>query len=254
MRWRIIEVVWKDLVVFVLLQLIIGALSEALDCDHLVWAVQSDCDCSVLYFSLLIYKSGLLYPWTSVSLQPSARSFQLTSLGLPSGSYRLQVQAGTSDGTISLSNVISYTTEGDCDSVAYSVLIFGVLAISLGFSVGLCFGINVLCQLKRKARPDLTRPSKRMCASGRGSLQADQPAQLQFETPCSSYIDASDVHCPSRRESTEARSSASRANSTTDVHATLEQSISSTDYLDILPANIGGHKLDRVYRNTNVTV
>lgn len=123
MRWRIIEVVWKDLVVFVLLQLIIGALSEgivcvracvraqrisrsepnknishnavalttALDCDHLVWAVQSDCDCSVLYFSLLIYKSGLLYPWTSVSLQPSARSFQLTSLGLPSGSYRLQV-------------------------------------------------------------------------------------------------------------------------------------------------------------------
>ena len=93
-----------------------------------------------------------------------------------------------------------------------------------------------------------------MCASGRGSLQADQPAQLQCETPCSSYIDASDVHCPSRRESTEARSSASRANSTTDVHATLEQSISSTDYLDILPANIGGHKLDRVYRNTNVTV
>ena len=98
----------------------------------------------------------------------------------------MQVQAGTSDGTISLSNVISYTTEGryhnlvhwraesillhckltddsrafmhlgDCDSVAYSVLIFGVLAISLGFSVGLCFGINVLCQLKRKARPDLT--------------------------------------------------------------------------------------------------
>ena len=44
----------------------------------------------------------------------------------------------------------------DCDSVGYSVLIVGIVAIALGISVGVCFGVNVLCQLKMKrqrARP-----------------------------------------------------------------------------------------------------
>lgn len=66
------------------------------------------------------------------------------------------------------------------------------------------------------------------------------------ENPCSSYIDASDVHCPNQRESMDARSSASRANSTTDVQAALELSTRSTEYLDILPSQ------NRVFRSTNI--
>lgn len=113
MRWRIIEFMWKDSVVIILLQLISGALSEgiilrnryipirkspptveltaAINCDHLTWIVTCDSQCSVLYYKLLIYKSGLLYPWTDVSLQALARSFELKSLGLAAGSYQLQV-------------------------------------------------------------------------------------------------------------------------------------------------------------------
>ena len=93
------------------------------------------------------------------------------------------------------------------------------------------------------------RRAKETCAKGRSTLSTDQQVALQCETPCSSYIDVSDVHCPNQRDSTEARSSASRANSTTDVHATLEQDARSTEYLDILPAMSGGqNRFDRVCR------